>query len=93
MIQVVAISDPNDPLSYGISPQDLNSPGDIDFVNVEIDIAPEFLGIYADPFVAHEGHIHDDRVIKLIACGVGEIGLGESNEGLAIKDCGFPVGQ
>ncbi len=76
---IVAFSDPNDLLSYAI-PQGfaetyLDSRLCIDVANVNINIASVFdvfgLGKLANPLEAHVGYSSDDRVVALIARGIG----------------------
>ncbi len=76
---VVAFSDPNDILSYAIPPgfvdKYLDSRLCIDVTNVNINIATVFdafgLGKMANPLEAHIGYDRDDRVVALIAKGIG----------------------
>jgi len=76
---IVAISDPNDLLSYAI-PQDftekfLDSRLCINVTNVNINVASVFeafgMGKIANPIEAHVGYSRDDRVVALIAEGIG----------------------
>jgi hypothetical protein len=76
---IVAISDPNDLLSYAI-PNDFNekyldSRLCIDVTNVNINLAKVFnafgMGKMANPMEAHVGYTKDDRVVALIAGGIG----------------------
>jgi hypothetical protein len=76
---VIAFSDPNDLLSYAI-PQGfvekyLDSRLCIDVTNININVASIFdafgLGKLANPLNAHIGYGKDDRVIALIAKGIG----------------------
>ena len=76
---IVAISDPNDLLSYAI-PQDftekfLDSRLCINVTNVNINVASVFevfgMGKIANPMEAHVGYSRDDRVVALIAEGIG----------------------
>ncbi len=76
---IVAISDPNDLLSYAI-PQDftekfLDSRLCINVTNVNINVASVFeafgMGKIANPIEAHVGYSRDDRVVALIANGIG----------------------
>jgi hypothetical protein len=76
---IIAFSDPNDLLSYaipqGFSEQYLDSRLCVDVNNVNINIAHVYdifgLGGLANPMEAHIGYDTDDRVIELIAKGVG----------------------
>ena len=76
---IIAFSDPNDLLSYAI-PHDfvskyLDSRLCIDVMNVNINVAKVYdafgLGKLANPMDAHVGYDNDDRVIALIANGIG----------------------
>ena len=76
---IVAISDPNDLLSYAI-PNDFNekyldSRLCIDVTNVNINVAKVFnafgIGKIANPMEAHVGYTKDDRVVAFIAKGIG----------------------
>jgi hypothetical protein len=76
---IIAFSDPNDLLSYAI-PQGfvetyLDSRLCIDVVNVNINVAEIIdligLGDFANPVSAHTGYDSDDRVVALVAKGIG----------------------
>ena len=76
---IVAFSDPNDLLSYAI-PQDfteqyLDSRLCINVTNININVASVFdafgIGKIANPMEAHVGYSRDDRVVALIANGIG----------------------
>lgn len=76
---IIAFSDPNDLLSYAI-PHDftekyLDSRLCINVTNVNINVAKVVnafgLGKFANPMEAHVGYTKDDRVIALIAEGIG----------------------
>lgn len=77
---IVAFSDPNDLLSYGIPPgyseRYLDSRICANITNVNINIAKVMdafgLSDLANPLEAHVGYDQDDRVIALIANGIGE---------------------
>jgi hypothetical protein len=76
---VIAFSDPNDILSYAIPPgfveKYLDSRLCIDVTNVNINVAFVYdifgLGQLANPMDAHIGYDTDDRVVALIAKGIG----------------------
>jgi hypothetical protein len=76
---VIAFSDPNDLLSYaiphGFVEKYLDSRLCIDVTNVNINVATIFdafgLGKLANPIDAHVGYDTDDRVVALIAKGIG----------------------
>jgi len=76
---IIAFSDPNDLLSYGI-PQGfiqthLDSRLCAEITNVTINIAHTLdifgMGKFANPLIAHTGYDSDDRVVALIAKGIG----------------------
>jgi len=78
-ISIIAFSDPNDLLSYGI-PQDfvqthLDSRLCAEITNVTINVAHVMdmfgMGKFANPLTAHTGYDSDDRVVALIAKGIG----------------------
>ena len=76
---IVAFSDPNDLLSYAIphefSEKYLDSRLCINVTNININVAKVFdafgLGKIANPMEAHVGYTKDDRVVALIAKGIG----------------------
>lgn len=76
---VVAFSDPNDLLSYAIphefSEKYLDSRLCINVTNVNINVAKVIdafgIGKMANPMEAHVGYTKDDRVVALIASGIG----------------------
>ena len=76
---VIAFSDPNDLLSYAIpdefSEKYLDSRLCINVTNININVAKVFdafgLGKIANPMEAHTGYTKDDRVVALIAKGIG----------------------
>ena len=78
---IIAFSDPNDLLSYAIPPgfveKYLDSRLCIDVTNVNINVAHVYdvfgLGKFANPMDAHIGYDTDDRVVALIAKGIGSI--------------------
>jgi hypothetical protein len=77
---IIAFSDPNDLLGYAI-PQGfiekyLDSRLCVDVTNININVATVFdafgLGEVANPLDAHIGYDTDDRVVALIAKGIGD---------------------
>ncbi len=76
---IVAFSDPNDLLSYaipsGFVEKYLDSRLCVDVTNININVAKIFdafgLGKMANPLAAHVGYDTDDRVVALIAKGIG----------------------
>jgi hypothetical protein len=79
-LSIYAFSDPNDILSYPIPPKFAEdyvdsrlctSPTNIT-INVAKPISLFGLGEFANPAEAHGGYDHDERVISLIAHGIGQ---------------------
>jgi hypothetical protein len=78
-LNIVAFSDPNDLLSYGIPPKFAREKMDSricpKITNIEInvtDVTSLFgIGEFANPANAHNGYDNDEQVIKLIAHGIG----------------------
>ena len=76
---IIAFSDPNDILSYAIPPgfveKYLDSRLCIDVTNININVAHLYdvfgVGKLANPMDAHIGYDTDDRVVALIAKGIG----------------------
>lgn len=76
---IIAFSDPNDILSYAIPPgfveNYLDSRLCIDVTNININVAHVYnifgVGNLANPMDAHIGYDTDDRVVALIAKGIG----------------------
>lgn len=76
---IIAFSDPNDLLSYaipqGFTEKYLDSRLCIDVTNININVAKIIdafgLGKLANPLKAHIGYETDDRVVALIAQGIG----------------------
>jgi len=75
---IIAFSDPNDILSYTITEEFMDRYVDsrlcVDTTNIDINVA-DVIGVfgidYASPIDAHNGYETDERVIALIANGVG----------------------
>ncbi|NOQ34788.1 MAG: hypothetical protein GQ569_02720 [Methylococcaceae bacterium] len=82
---IIAFSDPNDLLSYAIPhafvEKYLDSRLCIDVTNININVATVFdifgLGKIANPMDAHIGYDTDDRVVALIAKGIGNSNTAE----------------
>ncbi len=76
---IIAFSDPNDLLSYAIPPRFVDKYLDsrlcIDVTNININVAYVYdifgVGKVANPMDAHIGYDTDDRVVALIAKGIG----------------------
>ena len=75
----MAFSDPNDLLSYAIPQQFVQSHLDsrlcAEVTNININVAHVIdmfgMGNFANPLTAHTGYDSDDRVVALIAKGIG----------------------
>ena len=84
-LEIVAFSDPNDVLSYEITPVFENKRMDSricpKMTNVSINVAEVIslfgVGEYASPGEAHSGYSGDDRVIQLIVHGIGHEGAAD----------------
>ncbi len=78
-LNIVAFSDPNDLLSYGIPPKFAREKMDSricpKITNIEINVADVVslfgMGEFANPVDAHNGYDNDEQVIRLIAHGIG----------------------
>jgi len=89
---IIAFSDPNDLLSYAIPPRFVDKYLDsrlcVDVTNININVAfvYDFFGVgkLANPMEAHIGYDTDDRVVALIAKGVGNK---ESTADIVNKRC------
>jgi len=70
-LQVIAVTDPNDLLSYPLREGDLFSEAiqHIEFGNVLICNAPSYLHFVANPLRAHEGYFDNPKLIKLLIKG------------------------
>ena len=76
---IIAFSDPNDLLSYaipyGYAKEKIDSRFCVDITNININVAnvTDLLGFgtIANPLTAHTGYESDDRVVALIAKGIG----------------------
>ena len=83
---IIAFSDPNDILSYALPPKFLDEYLDSrlcpNITNVNINVAEVVsilgLGEVANPAVAHGDYDNDERVIKLIAHGIGHEGTSKT---------------
>jgi hypothetical protein len=85
--QILAISDPNDILSWEITRNEIRQPG-VTVANVYLGTTGELFGFYhlpiwqlaASPVSAHTNYLQDDDVMDIIACGM---------TGPAINRCGL----
>ena len=84
-LPIYAFSDPNDVLSYAIPPkfadEYLDSRMCPKVTNIIINVAKPIslfgLGEVANPAEAHSGYDHDERVIAIVAHGIGHEGSAE----------------
>jgi len=84
-LKIMAFSDPNDILSYEITPEFAHKRMDSRIcprmTNVSINIAEVVslfgIGDVASPGEAHDGYGGDERVIKLIVYGIGHEGAAD----------------
>lgn len=78
---IIAFSDPNDLLSYAIpqhfAEHNLDSRLCAEITNININVAHVIdlfgMGKFANPLTAHTGYESDDRVVALIANGIGNV--------------------
>ena len=69
-LEVVAFSDPNDLLSYSLSPERLEAAGvEVRVVNVLVSNDTTYAGYVEHPLHAHDGYKTNDDVAKLISMG------------------------
>ena len=70
-VKVIAVTDPNDLLSYPLRREDLitDTSSDIKFGNLFICNAPAFLHWIANPVKAHEGYFDNPRLVDLLIKG------------------------
>jgi len=70
-LRVIAVSDPNDLLSYPLQRTDLitDESSDIEFGNLFICNVPAFLGWVANPVKAHERYFDNPKLVKLLIQG------------------------
>jgi hypothetical protein len=70
-LRVMAVTDPNDLLSYPLRRTDLISDpsDDIQFGNVFLCNAPAWLGLLANPMKAHEGYFDNPKLVNLVIGG------------------------
>jgi len=88
---IIAFSDPNDLLSYaipqGFAEHNLDSRLCSEVINININVTKVVdilgLGTFANPLAAHTGYDSDERVVALIAHGIGN----ENASPLVIERC------
>src|SRR5262249_20382127 len=68
-LRVIAVTDPNDLLSYPLQRSDLFTSTRPRFGNVFVCNAPSFLGLIANPVDAHEGYFENQKLINLLIRG------------------------
>lgn len=69
LLPIIAVSDPNDLLSYAISAEFARRHSAASFINVRTRIARPWFGRLANPLKAHTGHDENPSVIELMANG------------------------
>ncbi|HUA51916.1 MAG TPA: hypothetical protein VMB81_07115 [Candidatus Sulfotelmatobacter sp.] len=68
--QIVAISDPNDLLSFVVTAGAIDVSGGTTVANVYLGTAPDWFGLFASPASAHNNYLTDTDVMDIIACGM-----------------------
>jgi len=71
-LNIVAFSDPNDLLSWGIPAWYLQEPAcvpNLHITNVFVGNTTRWAGIYEDPVLAHRNYFINDQVWRVIRCG------------------------
>jgi hypothetical protein len=70
-LQIIAVTDPNDVLSYPLRASDVQSDSitRIEFGNVLIPNTGSFFKLLANPFVAHEGYFDNPKLRRLLING------------------------
>ncbi len=70
-LQIIAVTDPNDILSYPLQTNDLASEtiSQLEFGNIFIANTPAWLGFIANPTAAHADYFVNERLIKLLLNG------------------------
>lgn len=66
--KIVSFTDPNDLLSYEVSPDHFKGQ-DVEVINVNVSNATTYFGTIADPLKSHTGYRENDDVIQLIVKG------------------------
>jgi hypothetical protein len=69
-LEIVALSDPNDLLSFYVSQADIADTQ----VNIHNVILPNsewnWLGLFANPVTAHDGYLTNNTAMRILACGM-----------------------
>jgi hypothetical protein len=68
-LTLIALTDPNDLLSYTLPPERYRQQGAI-VHNVLVSNAPTYFGWFENPLQAHLGYLANPDVGSLISCGV-----------------------
>ncbi|MES3022105.1 MAG: hypothetical protein V4857_11040 [Pseudomonadota bacterium] len=68
-LTLVALTDPNDVLSYRLQPTRYAAP-DVQVADVLVSNKPTWFGLIEDPFGAHNDYLVNPGVTRIIACGV-----------------------
>jgi hypothetical protein len=69
-LEIVALSDPNDLLSFYVSQDDI-ADTDVKIHNVILSNSEwNWLGIFANPVTAHDGYLANNTAMQIVACGM-----------------------
>lgn len=69
--QIVAVSDPNDILSFLISPGNVGIANEkLIVANVYLGVARNWFNLFASPWDAHDNYLTDQNVMNILACGM-----------------------
>jgi hypothetical protein len=69
-LEIVALSDPNDLLSFYVSQDDI-ADMDVKIHNVILSNSEwNWLGIFANPVTAHDGYLANNTAMRVVACGM-----------------------
>jgi hypothetical protein len=68
--QIVGVSDPNDLLSYLLSPGEIDIPDDTVVANVYLGVAWNVANLAAWPVSAHVNYLTDPTVMNIMVCGM-----------------------
>jgi hypothetical protein len=68
--QIVGVSDPNDLLTYLLSPGEIDVPDDTVVANVYLGVAWNVANVAASPVSAHVNYLTDPTVMNIMVCGM-----------------------
>lgn len=72
-MQVVAFSDPNDLLSYGLHESGFEETANYKIIDVFVSNAPTWFGLIENPLSAHQTYRDNKAVNTIIVCGIPEM--------------------